>query len=70
MKYEELSIPESEKLDLVQLKEKVLTWLSVHVPVSRVKHILRVEKMAQELANYYAINQEKAQLAALMHDLA
>ncbi|WP_363268092.1 bis(5'-nucleosyl)-tetraphosphatase (symmetrical) YqeK [Okeania sp. SIO2B3] len=70
MKYEELPIPKSEKLDLVQLKEKVLTWLSVHVPVSRVKHILRVEKMAQELANYYAINQEKAQLAALMHDLA
>lgn len=70
MKYEELSIPKSEKLDLVQLKEKVLKWLSVHVPVSRVKHILRVEKMAQELANYYAINQEKAQLAALMHDLA
>ncbi|NES64760.1 MAG: hypothetical protein F6K24_05605 [Okeania sp. SIO2D1] len=26
--------------------------------------------MAQELGNYYAINQEKAQLAGLMHNLA
>ncbi|MGD1712644.1 bis(5'-nucleosyl)-tetraphosphatase (symmetrical) YqeK [Dapis sp. BLCC M172] len=69
MKAQELSI-KPEKLDLVQLKEKVLTWLSDHVPTSRIRHILRVEKMAEELASYYGLNQEKAKLAGLMHDLA
>ncbi len=69
MKAEELSI-KSEKLDLVQLKEEVLKWLSVNVPTSRIRHILRVEKMAEELASYYGLNQEKAKLAGLMHDLA
>ncbi|MDJ0515638.1 MAG: bis(5'-nucleosyl)-tetraphosphatase (symmetrical) YqeK [Trichodesmium sp. MO_231.B1] len=69
MKAEELSI-KPEKLDLVQLKERVLKWLSVHVPTSRIRHILRVEKMSEELASYYGINQEKAKLAGLMHDLA
>ena len=70
MKSHKLSIPKSENLDFLQLTEQVLEWLSVHVPTSRVKHILRVEKMAEELAIYYDLNCEKAKLAGLMHDLA
>ncbi len=69
MKAEELSI-KPEHLDLVQLKEEVLKWLSVNVPTSRIRHILRVEKMAEELASYHSLNEEKAKLAGLMHDLA
>ncbi|MEB3342062.1 bis(5'-nucleosyl)-tetraphosphatase (symmetrical) YqeK [Okeania sp.] len=69
MKAEEISI-KLEKLYLVQLKEKILKWLSANVPTSRIRHILRVEKMADELANYHNLNQEKAKLAGLMHDLA
>ena len=69
MKTEEVSI-KLEKLNSVQLKEQVLKWLSVHVPTSRIRHILRIEKMAEELARHYALNQEKAKLAGLMHDVS
>ncbi|MCL2931554.1 MAG: HD domain-containing protein [Trichodesmium sp. MAG_R03] len=69
MKAEELSI-KTETLGLVQLKEKVLKWLSIHVPTSRIRNILRVEKIAEELASYYGLNQEKAKLTGLIHDLA
>ena len=69
MNSQELSIKQ-KKSDLVELKEKVLKWLSIHVPSPRIKHILRVEKMSGELANCYGLNQEKAKQAGLMHDLA
>ena len=56
--------------EISQLREGVLEWLSEQVPKSRLKHILRVEKMAVELANYHKLEPTKAQLAGLMHDLA
>lgn len=52
------------------MREKVLAWLTVNVPTSRVNHILRVEQMAVELAAHYKIDKEKAAMAGLMHDLA
>ncbi|MDJ0553573.1 MAG: bis(5'-nucleosyl)-tetraphosphatase (symmetrical) YqeK [Microcoleaceae cyanobacterium MO_207.B10] len=52
------------------MRQEILKWLSAHVPISRVKHILRVEKMATELAGHYFLDEEKARLAGLMHDLA
>ncbi|MGK7923059.1 MAG: bis(5'-nucleosyl)-tetraphosphatase (symmetrical) YqeK [Trichodesmium sp.] len=69
MNTQELSIKQ-KKSDLIDLKEQVLKWLSLHVPSPRIKHILRVEKMAGELASCYGLNQEKAKQAGLMHDLA
>jgi len=51
-------------------RERVLTWLSKHVPQSRIDHILRVEQMAVELAEHHRQNVEKAAQAGLMHDLA
>lgn len=51
-------------------REQVLTWLSEHVPQSRLDHILRVEQMAVELAEHYKVDVEKAAIAGLMHDLA
>ncbi|NJM69108.1 MAG: HD domain-containing protein [Scytonema sp. RU_4_4] len=52
------------------MREKVLAWLSENVPVPRVKHILRVEQMAMDLADHYKVTREKAAMAGLMHDLA
>ncbi len=51
-------------------REQVLTWLSEHVPQSRLDHILRVEQMAVELASHHKVDVEKAAIAGLMHDLA
>ncbi|MGL4622964.1 bis(5'-nucleosyl)-tetraphosphatase (symmetrical) YqeK [Chroococcidiopsis sp.] len=51
-------------------RERVLSWLSEHVPQSRIDHILRVEQMAVELAEHHRQNVEKAAQAGFMHDLA
>ena len=51
-------------------RERVLSWLSEHVPQSRIDHILRVEQMAVELAENHRQNVEKAAMSGLMHDLA
>jgi predicted HD superfamily hydrolase involved in NAD metabolism len=56
--------------EIAQLREAVLGWLSEQVPESRIQHILRVEKMAHELATVRQLDRTKAQLAGLMHDLA
>ncbi len=52
------------------MREQVLTWLAANVPTTRIDHILRVERMAVELADSHNIDREKAASAALMHDLA
>jgi predicted HD superfamily hydrolase involved in NAD metabolism len=52
------------------MREKVLAWLTANVPTARIEHILRVEKMAVDLAFAHSIDLEKAATAALMHDLA
>lgn len=52
------------------LRSRILDWLTVHVPPARIHHILGVEQMAVELADYYQLNRHHAQLAGLMHDLA
>jgi|GEM_PF-3679813 HD superfamily phosphohydrolase YqeK len=51
------------------LRSRILDWLRLHVPPARVKHILGVEQMAIDLAAYYQLDPELAQLAALMHDI-
>ena len=48
----------------------VLDWLAVHVTKPRVNHILRVEKMAVNLARIHNLDQVKAGQAGLLHDLA
>lgn len=54
----------------LSLRPQVLTWLQSNVPQPRIDHILRVEQMAIELAQIHGVDQEKAALAGLMHDLA
>ena len=51
-------------------RSQILTWLQNEVPESRIRHILRVETMAIELANYHDLDSVKAGQAGLMHDLA
>lgn len=51
-------------------RQQVLDWLSAHVPKSRLKHILRVEKMAIALAQAHNLSPTKAAQAGIMHDLA
>lgn len=52
------------------LRQQVLTWLTNNVPESRVKHVLRVEQMAEELARLHGLDPNRAAQAGLMHDLA
>lgn len=51
-------------------RETVINWLENQVPKERVTHILGVEQMSKELAKTYQVDEEKAQIAGLMHDLA
>ncbi|NES71334.1 MAG: HD domain-containing protein [Okeania sp. SIO2D1] len=52
------------------MRQQVLTWLANNVPASRVRHILGVEDMAIQLAHHYQVDEVKAGMAGLMHDLA
>jgi predicted HD superfamily hydrolase involved in NAD metabolism len=51
-------------------RARVLAWLKGNVPETRIRHILRVEQFAIELAQLHDLNVDKAAQAALMHDLA
>ncbi|WP_399313923.1 bis(5'-nucleosyl)-tetraphosphatase (symmetrical) YqeK [Trichocoleus sp. FACHB-262] len=51
-------------------RERVLSWLAENVPDARLKHILRVEQTAVELAQHHGLDVERAAQAGLMHDLA
>jgi predicted HD superfamily hydrolase involved in NAD metabolism len=52
------------------LRKQVLVWLRENVPDDRLRHILRVEAMAVELAHHHHLAVDKAAQAGLMHDLA
>lgn len=54
----------------ILLRQRVLEWLSQNVPAPRLQHILRVEQMSKDLADQHHLDESKAQLAGLMHDLA
>lgn len=54
----------------ILLRQRVLEWLSQNVPAPRLQHILRVEQMSKNLAYQHHLDESKAQLAGLMHDLA
>ena len=54
----------------ILLRQRVLEWLSQNVPAPRLQHILRVEQMSKDLAYQHHLDESKAQLAGLMHDLA
>lgn len=51
-------------------RKSVLAWLKSNVSETRIRHILRVEQMAIDLAQCHGLDLETAGQAALMHDLA
>ncbi|MCW6035587.1 bis(5'-nucleosyl)-tetraphosphatase (symmetrical) YqeK [Spirulina subsalsa FACHB-351] len=51
-------------------RDRILAWLADQVPPARLRHILGVEQLAQDLAAHYQLNVIQAQKAGLMHDLA
>jgi len=53
-----------------QLRPQVLDWLADQVPPKRLKHCLRVEATAIDLAARHGVDPETAAQAGLMHDLA
>lgn len=51
-------------------RQAVIAWLEQNVPSSRLQHILGVEDMSKQLAQFHDADPDKAQTAGLMHDLA
>lgn len=52
------------------LRDRVLDWLSEHVPQPRIRHILGVEQTSREWAQLYGLDATQAAWAGLLHDLA
>ena len=52
------------------LRDRVLAWLADQVSPRRLQHILGVEQMSIQLAHYHQLDEEKAALAGLMHDIS
>ncbi|WP_341731988.1 bis(5'-nucleosyl)-tetraphosphatase (symmetrical) YqeK [Microcoleus sp. EPA2] len=55
---------------LPQGRESVLNWLRDRVPAARITHILGVEQSSGDLARLYGLDEAKARVAGLLHDLA
>ena len=51
-------------------EKKIETYLKSNLPEKRFKHILGVRDTAVKLAKLYGVSEEKAALAALIHDCA
>ena len=59
----------NNKISIVD-RDAVIKWLEKNVPKARLQHILGVEEMSKQLAQSHGADEEKAQTAGLMHDLA
>lgn len=55
---------------MVDKKEEIVSFLKKNIKESRVSHIFRVSEYARKLAKYYGLNEDKAEIAALLHDCA
>ncbi len=65
-----IDVSRRRRKELIVDRASVITWLEKNVPESRVRHILGVEEMSKQLAKRHGADEEKAQTAGLMHDLA
>jgi predicted HD superfamily hydrolase involved in NAD metabolism len=50
--------------------DTILSYLTEHLPPERLKHTLGTVKTAESLAARHGVSEEKARLAALLHDAA
>ncbi len=53
-----------------RLKRKILPYLREHLKPSRLEHTLNVTKLAVEMADQFGADRNKAEIAALLHDMA
>ena len=51
-------------------KKQALLEVKSHLPEKRYQHTLGVVESAIELANRYGVDSEKAEFAAILHDIA
>ena len=53
-----------------KLREKIVEDMKQRLSAKRFKHVLAVADAAVKLAHHYGQNEEKAELAGLLHDAA
>lgn len=58
-----------EKANFKELKQKIIEYIEKNLKEKRVKHTYSVVKEAIKLAEHYGADKEKAELAALFHDM-
>ena len=53
-----------------RLKKEILPYLEEHLKPSRLEHTMNVTKLAVEMAEKFGADKNKAEIAALLHDMA
>lgn len=53
-----------------QKRARIVELVAGRVPKKRLEHMLRVEMLAVQLAHFWGVSEEKASVAALLHDIA
>ena len=53
-----------------RLKKEIIPYIEEHLKPSRLEHTLRVTKLAKEMAEKFGADVNKAEIAALLHDMA
>ncbi len=51
-------------------RTRLIDRVAQRVPKKRLQHILRVEALATSLARFWAVSEDKASVASLLHDIA
>lgn len=51
-------------------QEKMMEYLKIHLKENRFQHTMGVVKAAKELCKIYGCDEEKAEISALLHDVA
>jgi len=51
-------------------RTRLISRVAERIPKKRLQHSLRVEALATSLARFWAVSEEKASIASLLHDIA
>ncbi|MCX6085347.1 MAG: bis(5'-nucleosyl)-tetraphosphatase (symmetrical) YqeK, partial [Caldiserica bacterium] len=51
-------------------RARLIRRVAERMPKKRLQHTLRVEALATSLARFWAVSEEKASIASLLHDIA
>ena len=53
-----------------RLKKEIIPYIEKHLKPSRLEHTMQVTKLAKEMAKRFGADVNKAEIAALLHDMA